>query len=242
MNDLGIRTVIVPFDDSDRAERALPHAQFLATRLDAEILLLAVADTPVRGQRLQHALDHAHAQLAGQLGDTRVAYDFWTAERIVAATTPDDAVACIATNWSTGRSIARRVVFHSHGPVLLVGPRADPRPDPAGAVATASGDHPAGRSLIRTASSWAHALGLTVTLLATTDPPTAQPGTDTITVIDAPRADPTDAVLEYERHHAVTMIAATVPAGWGRRLSPSARAAGRLIRGAHAPVLAVPHR
>jgi nucleotide-binding universal stress UspA family protein len=222
MTDLGIRRVIVPIDDSIRAERALPYAQFLATRLDAEIQLLAVADTPARGEHLRHALDHAHAQLAGQLGSTRVGYDFWTAEHIVAASAPDHAVACIATDWSIGRSIARRVVFDSDGPVLLVGPRADPCADPAGVVATSAGNHPAVRSLIGTASSWAEALGLTVT--------------------DVPGTDATDAVLEYERQHAVTMIAATVPAGWGRRLSPSARAASRLIREAHTPVLAVPRR
>jgi nucleotide-binding universal stress UspA family protein len=220
MNDLGIRTVVVPIDDSDGAERALPHAQFLATKLDAGIHLLAIADTPDRGRHLQHALDHAHAQLVGQLGDTRVAYDFWTAEHIVAATTPNHAVACIATHWSAGRSIARRVVFGSDGPVLLVGPRATPRPDTAGTVVTVSSDHPASRPLVRTASSWADALGLSITLLA----------------------DPSDALLEYERHEAVTMIAAAVPAGWGRRLSASARAASRLIRAAHAPILAVPHR
>jgi nucleotide-binding universal stress UspA family protein len=224
MNDLGIRTVIVPIDDSDSAERALPHAQFLATMLDAQIQLLAVADTPARGQHLEHALAHAHAQLAGRLGDTRVAYDFWTADHIVAATTPDHAVACIATNWSPTRSIARRVVFDSDGAVLLVGPHANPRPAPGGTVVTGAGDHPACPTLIRTATSWADALGLTVE------------------VLDTHGADAAEAVLAYERRNAVTMIAANVPAGWGRRISASARAASRLVRSAHATVLAVPYR
>ncbi len=55
----GIRTVIVPIDGSGGAVRALPYAQLLARSLDAEIELLAVADTPARRRRLQSPLERA---------------------------------------------------------------------------------------------------------------------------------------------------------------------------------------
>lgn len=241
MNDLGISTVVVTIDDSEQAERALPSARFLATRLGVGIRLLAVAGAPARRQHLQQALEHAQAQLAGQLDETRVAYDFWTAERIVAATTAAHAVACIATRWPTGPSIARRVVFHSEHPVVLVGPRADHRPEVDGTVITAPGDSPDRQPLIRTATTWADALGLEVTLVASRGTEATYPVASSIEVVDGPRTDPVSAMLEYERLHQVSMVAASVPAGWARRLSPSARAAARLIRAARTPVLAVPY-
>jgi nucleotide-binding universal stress UspA family protein len=239
MNDLGIRTIVVPIDDSDQSERALPYARFLAARLGVDIRLLAVAGAPDRRERLERALDHAQAQLVGQLGDTRVAYDFWTAERIVAATSAAHAVACIATRWPTGPSMARQVVFHSERPVLLVGPCADRRPALDGTVITAPGDNPNRRGLIDIASVWSRAIGLTATLLAREGAETTYPFEHTIQVVDTAGTEPVNAILEYERHHQVSMVVASVPAGWARRLSKPGRAAGRLIRVAHSPVLAV---
>lgn len=242
MKARGIRTVIVPIDGSGGAERALPYAQLLAGRLDAEIELLAVAATPARRRRLQYPLERARAQVAEGLSEARVACDFSTVDRIVAATSPSHAVACIATSWAGFRSIARRVVFHSDGPVLLVGPQASLTPSLDGGLVAAIPDDRGDRQLIDTASSLAHDLGLPVTFLATADGPPPVRDAERASIIRIAGVDPATAILEHEHDHPVTVIAWAISEGWGRRTGRNARATSRVIRAARAPVLAVPHR
>jgi nucleotide-binding universal stress UspA family protein len=73
------KTILVPLDGSERAEAILPHAQDLAQRCDAQVLLLRVVEpvygtmgtqaaAPVLdGQLLEQEMSNAESYLAGIL-------------------------------------------------------------------------------------------------------------------------------------------------------------------------------
>lgn len=224
MNDLGIRTVIVPVDGTARGERAFPVAAFLARALDVDVQILAVATSPEHGRRLEPVLAHAQERLVGHIGSGRVAFDFWTAERIVAAAEPADAVACLATDWGPGRSIGRQVVFASTGPVVLVGPDArmaeGVHHEVLSVAMSSVGDRADACGSI--AERWAIELGLDHVRL------------------DGPAA--ADDVVERSKAATVSFVAWAVPTGWMRHLGRRARLASTVIRRSGAPVLAVPSR
>ncbi len=133
-------------------------------------------------------------------------------------------------------------MFHSDGPVLLVGPQACVTPNLDGALVVAIHDDRGDHQLIDTATSLAHDLGLPVAFIATADGPPPVRGAERVGIIGLAGANPATAILEYEQDHPVTVIARTISAGWGRRTSRNARATSRVIRAARAPVHAVPYR
>ncbi len=238
VNELGIRTVIVPLDASADASRALPMARFLARSLGVEVHLLAVAASPAAGRRLEPVLERAHAVLAEHLGDTRVAYDFSTADRIVAAARPNHAVACLATGWSPGRSIARQVVFASDGPVVLVGPSSRVELGEEPELVTALAGTARDAELARAAGRWAHGLGLRHTVLAragTTIDPNVVDLTGRPVVVDHGLVE---GFFRYTAERPVTLASWVVATGWFRRLGRSGRVAARVVRGAPCPILA----
>lgn len=148
IEDLSLKTVVVPLDGSSLAEKVLPHVSDLAKRMDLEVLLLRVYALPVMGytaedyylpnidQLLNEVKEEAEQYLeqkAAQLkreGVKRVpsiALEGESAVQIIdiARKTPDNLIAmCTHGRSGIGRlllgSITNRVVRHSGDPVLVI--------------------------------------------------------------------------------------------------------------------------
>jgi nucleotide-binding universal stress UspA family protein len=236
-----VSTVVVALDGTSEAERALPTAVFLAEATGARVQLLSVAASGAAGELLQHALSRASAYVEGHIDEARIAYDFATAERIVAACAPEDALPCMATEWPWMGSVARRVLAHSDGPVVLVGPEAADVSREGGLLAYV--EEFGGTAVLDVASRWAEALSRPL-LVGTPDedrrrlretglPPDA---------VELTGADPARAVVELQRERAVALTAVGVPLHPWSRLTRSSRLATRLVRESRSPVLAVPLR
>ncbi len=235
-----LRTVVVALDGSSASERALPTAALLGHRLNARLQLLAVAADPAQGERLGPQLDRATAQLTDHLGEARVAYDYATADRIVAVAAPRDAVACMATEWPRIGSMARQVLRRSNGPVVFVGPHVDQVGVDGPLLTHVDLDryHP---GFVQTAATWASQLQLAHRIVTT-----GQRQADTAyTLVDDAIAltgtDAASAVLAFETQHPATLIAAPVePAALRRWPSHLNRVAAHLIRLSPRPVIAIP--
>ena len=123
-----MKTVFVPLDGSERAEAALVAAVPLATRLDAELVLLAARWPHAAIETTRKYLDERAASL-DRPARTLVVLDRDPAAAIALAASEHDAVVCMSTR---GRgavreavlgSVAEEVVRVSTTPILLVGPR-----------------------------------------------------------------------------------------------------------------------
>lgn len=148
IEDVLLKTVVVPLDGSSLAEKVLPHVSNLAKKMDLEILLVRVYALPIMGytaedyytpnldQLLEQAKEEARqyleqkvTQLKGE-GLRRVSSRFLegdSARQIIdiARKTPDNLIAmCTHGRSGIGRlvlgSITNRVVRHSGDPVLIV--------------------------------------------------------------------------------------------------------------------------
>jgi nucleotide-binding universal stress UspA family protein len=236
-----VSTVVVTLDGTPDAERALPTAVFLAEATGARVELLSVAASGAAGELLQHALTRASASVEDHIDEARIAYDFATAERIVLASAPADALPCMATRWPLVGSVARRVLARSDGPVVLV--------DPDAADVSADGcllayvEDLGGTVVLDVAARWAEALGRPL-LAATTEDHRRQVG-DSALPPDAVRlsgGNPARGVLELQQGRPVALTAVGVPTRPGARFTRASRLATRLVRESRSPVLAVPLR
>jgi nucleotide-binding universal stress UspA family protein len=123
--------ILVPLDGSKFSERALPVAEWLAGRLDADIHLFSAVPTAddlvARDEQL------AEYQLPGRCVEREVVIDLDPAGAIHEALRRlGDAVACIASH-GRGRSaaligsVATEVVRRGRDPLVVVGPTIDER-------------------------------------------------------------------------------------------------------------------
>jgi nucleotide-binding universal stress UspA family protein len=235
-----VSTVVVTLDGTPDAERALPTAVFLAEATGARVELLSVASSGAAGELLQHALTRASAYVEDHIDEARIAYDFATAERIVVASAPADALPCMATRWPLVGSVARRVLARSDGPVVLVGPdAADVSSD---GCLLAYAEDLGGTVVLDVAARWAEALGRPL-LAATTEDHRRAVGHSALPP-DAVRlsGDPARGVLELQQGRPVALTAVGVPTSPGARFTRASRLAARLVRRSTSPVLAVPLR
>jgi nucleotide-binding universal stress UspA family protein len=233
-----LSTVVVPLDGTAEAERALPTAVFLAEVTGAEVQLLSVASSGAAGELLQGALTRASAYVADHVGEARIAYDFATAERIVAACAPRDVLPCMATGWPLVGSVARRVLAHSDGPVVLVGPGVADAADDGCVLACAEGS--GGALVLEVATGWAATLGRPL-LAATPGDGDRLSGVADLPADAVPLSgDTAGAVLGLQRDRPVALTAVGVPIHPWSRLTRPARVAARLVRESRSPVLAVP--
>lgn len=217
---LEARHVLVPLDDSDFSLRALPTAQALATRLDAEVHAISVA-APHDAPRLQA---RAEAALGAEPGDQRV--------RVVTAADPAEAIAqraadlrpSIVTMSTHGRgrlrgalvgSVARSLLRRVPDPIVALGPRADdpgwiprprgwPRPLSIPRIVACVDGSPTSEQVLPVAARWATGLGMSLTIVTVTEdePEPLRPGR-TSRYSSHPDADAyIDALVEQWRHRA----------------------------------------
>jgi nucleotide-binding universal stress UspA family protein len=127
-----VKTLVVPLDGSERAEGALAPATWLATRLDADLLLVTstfASEASEEEAILARGLDAVSSPRAS----TRLVRGGFAARAIleVIADSPDPMV-CMSTRGRGALatmllgSVSNAVVSQSSVPVALVGPRCQP--------------------------------------------------------------------------------------------------------------------
>lgn len=126
------KTIIVPLDGSDFAERALGPAAVLATRTSAELVLVTSPVVELEGD--PHAYLVGAAERSGIAPVERVVADRATADavRVVVEASPDPVV-CMTTHGRSGighaliGSVAESILREVAVPMLLVGPAVRPQ-------------------------------------------------------------------------------------------------------------------
>ena len=178
------KTILVPLDGSDLAERSVPIAASLAERLGATVALVSATYGNERATRdyLDHVATLANRRDFDQANrrdfDKIVAADIEPADVILnSARELPDPIICMTTHgrgrlrWAVAGSVAEEVIQRATGPLLLVGPRGEETwSRPARRVVVCVDGTDAGRAATRHACEWATALGLEVQLVFATHP------------------------------------------------------------------------
>lgn len=258
------KTLIVPIDGSEAAERGLDTALVLAAKFEScDIVLLAV-DVDNDARMLPY-LEQLAARHAGAVrGPVRVecATGDPAGEIVRRAQHDPDAVVCMTTR-GRGRvaapllgSVATEVVRGIASPVLLVGPRCDADwwHDPAHLVAcwVGTGSDP----VLRPARAWSTTLGMDLSLVCVFhpldvpasveparqfDPAVAQLDDlhGRVRTIDLHDDDPSRAITDYARDLPATLLAVTSHARSGFARIVLGSVAMDVVHNSPCPVLVV---
>lgn len=163
------KTLLVPLDGSPEAERAIPVAGHLASRTDADVVLVAAQ---LDGDEPTSRMDVMRGRVKLPRARVEVVRSVSVPEAlaVVAADASDPAI-CMATH-ARGRlghalagSIAEDVVRTSGLPAVLVGPKCADDPTFEGPVLVAVDGSERSNVIVPVASAWALALGTTAVLV-----------------------------------------------------------------------------
>lgn len=173
---LDVRTVLVPIDGADTADRVVAPASWLAQRLGADVEVVVAADRMHWAERSEWL---ARLPVGAPVAARHVIVDDEPTDAITAAIGFGDRVlGCLATKarrpapWLD--SVASSVVEQATGPVVLVGPRAR-APRRHGPVVVAVDGHRGDVDLIVEAARWSVALGTTLLVVTVAEPALASP-------------------------------------------------------------------
>jgi nucleotide-binding universal stress UspA family protein len=163
------KTIVVPLDETELAERALPVAASLAAAAGAELELLVVDAAGPRSLEEETYLTSMREQLPVELQVRQVAVhrDAPVAELVVTeAVGRPEPVIVMATHGRTAigelvlGSVADAVIRRSPVPVVLVGPRCSPAPIAGdGPILVALDGSPGDAGVIETAARFGVELG-----------------------------------------------------------------------------------
>lgn len=184
------RTVIVPLDGSEHAERALPPAIELAAASGASIELVSVPAGG--GEAAAHQLLESVAErLDGVTVRPPVVVPASDAAEVIAnAAEQPGSIVVMSTHGRGGvaravlGSVAEEVVRRSSGPVLLVGPDAANDRGVRGPVLVCSDGSEISDAVLPVAERWCRELGGSPVLLSIADPSVAPVG-----VVEGPASD-----------------------------------------------------
>jgi len=170
------KTLVVPLDGSEWAERALPVADAVADRIGGRLLL--VSSQYYGPLDPAEYLEEIAARYMRNPVDIVTTKDTYAAQAIVeAAQASDDRVVCMTTHgrgsvrWAALGSVAEEVIRRAGRPVLLVGRhcRADFLRDAPNFVAAADGSDQS-EELAPAAREWADLLGLDLRVVVVVHP------------------------------------------------------------------------
>jgi nucleotide-binding universal stress UspA family protein len=179
--------VLVPLDGSAFAAAAVPTAQVLAERFDAQLAAIAVATSQDEASELRTAASEA----LGEASDVvhLVVGEEPAAEIRRRANELGDCLVCMSTHGRgriTGAvigSVARAVVQSSDEPIVVVGPQADrppmlvrsgqgyrrpmlwPPPLSQGGIVACVDGTPASEAVLPVAADWAASLAMSLTII-----------------------------------------------------------------------------
>jgi nucleotide-binding universal stress UspA family protein len=164
---VGMKTLLVPLDGSPFAERALPVATNLASRIAADVDVVTTAW--IGREEAERYLTSVIARFGQDLFTTDIVSGDTPADAILrAAGDVADATVCMASHgrggfrWAVLGSVAEQVVRESVTPVVLVGRHAQPAPADATELVLCWDGGPASLSIVGSACAWAEALDLRV--------------------------------------------------------------------------------
>jgi nucleotide-binding universal stress UspA family protein len=255
------RTMIVPVDGSEPAERALRVAQELAAHLEAcDVLVMTASatDDPDRRAYLQALVEAAAAPgVRSELVDDAEPAD---AIARLAETIPD-AMVCIATH-GRGRvtapflgSVATEVLRRINTPILLVGPHCETSwwHDPAKLVTCWAGEE--SDPILPCARQWAGVLGIELWLESVFHPldthmaqdphaefesALARLGSDVeVHLLPLRDADPAGAIVRSARELPATLLAMTTRARTGLVRAALGSVTMQVVHDSPCPVLVV---
>lgn len=161
-----IRTIVVPLDGSEFAERALGPATVLASRLDTGLRFVTTRwgdDAVAPARYLEEVASRVEVP-----ADVVVVHDREAAEaiRVVVGEAPDSVV-CMTTHGRSGLgqallgSVAEEVLRSLDHPVLLVGPSVDASwPSAWERMLVCTDGSDASQAVLPVAADWSRALGL----------------------------------------------------------------------------------
>jgi nucleotide-binding universal stress UspA family protein len=212
-----LRTVIVPLDGSDIAQRALPVADALAAAHQAAVVLVNTPATLEDDRLVPPAwlLDAARTLEAADVR-TDIVDTKWAVEGIRAVVEEaDDPIVCMATH-GRGRvgaailgSVAQDVVRTVHAPVVLVGPHTDVERHPGdGPLLVCHDGAPASSAVVPAAAAWMQAFGTGALLLHVSHPLDTEAAHEPATVIDVAAAQ-----LAAHGHVSVETVRDSYPVG-----------------------------
>jgi nucleotide-binding universal stress UspA family protein len=160
------KTLVVPLDGSEFAERALPVAGALAERLGADVVLVTVPWEDEDRDAAALYLQQIATETPARVLDTVIADGPSPVDAIIDATEGgSDRIVCMTTHgrgrfrWAMIGSVAEGVVSRSDVPVVLAGPRcrAESLRVPGRVVICVDGTD-ASLSVVPHACEWARAL------------------------------------------------------------------------------------
>lgn len=255
------KTMIVPVDGSERAERALRVAQELAAHLEAcDVLVMTASGARDAAQRAYLRALVESAAAPGVRSEFAADAEPAAAIARLAETIPD-AMVCIATH-GRGRvtapflgSVATEVLRRIKAPMLLVGPHCEPAwwHDPAKLVTCWAGEE--SDPILPCAREWADALAIELWLEsvfhpldthmaenphAEFEPALAQLGSDVeVHVLPLRDDDPAGAIVRSARELPATLLAMTTRARTGVARAALGSVATQVVHDGPCPVLVV---
>jgi nucleotide-binding universal stress UspA family protein len=170
------RSIVVPLDGSELAERAIPIATELAAQLNAGLVF---ARTTYGDVRYAHSYLEHLAKLSGRSDIEEVVLVDENAPRAIAEIVEEHpgSMVCMTTHgrgrlgWTLAGSVAEDVIKESSEPLLLVGPHADDAWSPAAhKVVVCADGTPGDQATITLACEWAHALDLEIHIVCVFHP------------------------------------------------------------------------
>jgi nucleotide-binding universal stress UspA family protein len=163
------KTLLVPLDGTEGAERALPVAARFGERLDADIVLVGAQ---LDGESPIEWLDAAKAKVGVRGVHTEIVLSASVADGLSAvADDTNEPVICMATHarGALGRvlfgSVAEEVVRRLDIPALLVGPACRPVPRLDGPLIVCFDGSATSAAVVPAARDWARALSTRVVLV-----------------------------------------------------------------------------
>jgi nucleotide-binding universal stress UspA family protein len=230
-----MKTVIVPLDGSETAERALPIAAGIAAQMPTRIVLLC--------SRLGAELEDPE----GYLSAAALAWNISDAEPLVVYDRPaaaaiefvhedyDDAIVVMSTHGRGGvrrallGSVAEAVLQRAVTPMVLVGPQADVQAWKPGPIIVGLDASAAGEAILEAATEMAVHLNQQMWLVQV-----VQPGLET------PESDGAAVESAYVEHHAQPLLDAGLDAAWEvLHADAPAHALNAFARSRHASLIAV---
>jgi nucleotide-binding universal stress UspA family protein len=171
-----VKSVIVPLDGSQRAERALAHAAALAGQLDAELVLVTHQRGGVVVDPLGYLADRAAA--VGHPGaDCRLLVDGYPAAAFAQLADELPEATVVMSTRGHGRvsgallgGVAQQVLRLASAPIVLVGPSCHPAPEPVRQLVLASRAVPPPVEVLREVGRWCQQLSASLRVLSIAEP------------------------------------------------------------------------
>lgn len=186
VSDMQVDNLLVPLDGSDFAFRALPTSLELARRFSAELHTISLAANQQQLERLGMLIPSSLRELPGEK-NVRIEVGVDPAEAILRrAGELESCLVCLTTH-ARGRldgavmgSVARSVLQRSTGALVALGPMADnpgwsppprnwPKPLSVPRIVACVDGTETSEEVLPTASAWALALGMSLTILIVVD-------------------------------------------------------------------------